>query len=110
MDYFSYLLGALTSSSSSGGGGGVQYSSIEYDEATNTYTLTEKDDPTITHTLTCSYDAQGRISGMVYDSKAIAVTYNNDGTVTVGGTVVDVSEYEVTKRTITADVAAVVTE
>lgn len=75
------------------GGGGTEYSSIDYDEATNTYTLTEKDDPTITHTLTCSYDEQGRINGMAYDSKAIAVTYNNDGTVTVGGTVVDVSEY-----------------
>lgn len=74
-------------------GGGTEYSSIEYDEATNTYTLAEKDDPTITHTLTCTYDAQGRISGMVYDDKAIAVTYNNDDTVTVGGTVVDVSEF-----------------
>lgn len=73
--------------------GGTQYSSIDYDEATNTYTLAEKDDPTITHMLTCTYDAQGRINGMVYDDKPIAVTYNNDGTVTVGGTVVDVSEY-----------------
>lgn len=75
------------------GGGGTEYSSIEYDAATNTYTLAEKDDPTITHTLTCTYDEQGRINGMVYDDKAISVVYNNDGTVTVGGTVVDVSEY-----------------
>lgn len=82
------------------GGGGTEYSSIEYDEATNTYTLTEKDDPTITHTLTCSYDAQGRINGMVYDSKAIAVTYNNDGTVTVGGTTVDVSDYPAINATV----------
>lgn len=74
--------------------GGTQYSSIDYDAATNTYTLAEKDDPTITHTLTCTYDVQGRINGMVYDSKAVAVTYNNDGTVTVGGTTVNVREFK----------------
>ena len=77
-------------------GGGIHYSAVDYDAATNTYTLTEADDQTSTHTLTCTYDAQGRIDGMVYDDKEIAVTYNNDGTVTVGGAVVDVSEYAAT--------------
>ena len=66
---------------------GVEYTNIVYNED-NTITLTDKDG--IVHTMSCTYE-DGKLTGVNYDGKAVELTYNGDVLITVGKTLVDMS-------------------
>lgn len=93
MDMLPYFLGRLAESGA--GGGGTEYISIIYN-TDNTITLTDKDG--VIHTMSCTYE-NGKLIGVTYDGKNVALTYNGDVLVKVGKTAVDVANVPLSPMT-----------
>jgi hypothetical protein len=72
-------------------GGGVTYTNIVYNED-NTITLTDKDG--VIHTMECEY-ADGKLTSVKYDGKAVELTYDDDVLVKIGKTAVDVANAQI---------------
>ena len=85
------------------GGGGANYESIVYNED-NTITLTDKDG--VEHTMSCTY-ADGKLIDVIYDGKAVNLTYSGDRLVKVGKTAVDLSGYTCSASDLIADIGNV---
>lgn len=66
---------------------GADYTNIVYNED-DTITLTDKDG--VEHTMSCTY-ADGKLIDVIYDGKAVNLTYSGDRLVKVGKTAVDMA-------------------
>lgn len=70
-----------------GGGGGISYTDIVYNDD-NTITLTDTDGAE--HTMVCEY-TDGKLTSLKFDGKSVALEYDSDVLISVGGVSVDVS-------------------
>jgi hypothetical protein len=80
MDMLAYFLGRLAGNGTNGGSeGGIVYSSIEYQKGENNNdVILFTDENGIEHIMNCTYDSEGKITGLTYDSKTVELEYEGN--------------------------------